>query len=165
MSHQTNPTRTARERMDELKERAGVISKAGGPSDKEREDEIERFDEEEIARFQFQAPGMPGLEIEAIMHDIALNAPSFRLSPRPSNAWELVRGYSEALGSRGDLCKYVYGSPEEAFDAGFLIGTALARHESGHPGRHAAPEWQRDSDASATPDVEQKWTAVMKAED
>jgi hypothetical protein len=134
------PKMTGRERMAALRQKAMAQEPAQETRSrwKREEEELDRFMEDEVAPFAFGAPGMPGRDIADILKDVGLNEPSFRLVPKPKDAWDLVRSYRYALAEPTDLCERVF-EPWAAFDAGCVFGMELARHEAEQPVEQAAP--------------------------
>jgi hypothetical protein len=79
-----------------------------------------------------------------IIEKMWLREPAFRLKPTPTDAWEMVRGYCDAIGNE-ELSDSAFCDAWEAFDTGFTFGVALARHDPEHLGSRLH-RWHRTSE-------------------
>jgi hypothetical protein len=114
-----------RERMELLRARAGAKML-------KHEEEFTAFVEEELPALNSPDPEVCA-HLRAIAQRVWRSRGAFRLEQKQTDAWDIVRGFCDALEDE-ELCEDAFPSSAEAFAAGLSFGVALARHDPEHLG-------------------------------
>jgi hypothetical protein len=70
--------------------------------------------------------------LQILLEETAINLPSLRFIPEPTDAWDCARRLHDALSEDYELCLQIFDG-NEAFHRGSAAGAALKTHQAATP--------------------------------